>query len=460
MALAAGTTWEIRTTGSDGNGGGFNPNRGGGGVDRSQQDAAFITIDGVTITATVNAATDTLDLTGVVAIAAHLGNLVNITGGTATAGVYEIIAIPTAGRWQLDRAAGTAGQTATGAMGGAAASLGWVCGKQSDLNIIWVKAGTYLITSTTNNISGGRFTTQRSFYWGYQTTRGDFSATRPKMQASGVNTFTIATLGGNGVIVGNIDVDGNNQAAVVGFASGQTVWRCTAFNCTNGGFNPGANSNVRFIECRATGCSGVQGFVGNATSDQALYNCIADANTAGGFLWSGSLERCLAFGNTGAAGHGFSTSAQTTMRNCVSYGNGGDGFRTVGDGGSGTRYINCIAEGNAGFDFNPTGVGVLSGQEIRINCASFNNGSTATDANFVLSLNHLALTVSPFNNAAGGDFRLNSNPLGGALLVNVATPTLMNGFATGYNVGLMQGVTNTGGAGGGGGSQVLGDVWG
>ena len=115
MAIGPVCAWEVRSTGNSANGGGF----AGGGIDRSQQDSPHLVIDGATITATVHTSTDQLTITGYTVSADDTGNVLNVNGGTATAGRYKIASVDVPNnRWTLDRSAGTASQTATGRMGG------------------------------------------------------------------------------------------------------------------------------------------------------------------------------------------------------------------------------------------------------------------------------------------------------------------------------------------------------
>jgi hypothetical protein len=145
MALNAAIVWEVRTAGSDNNGGGFKT--GATGTDRSQQDAAQATL---TTASTVHTTTTQINVAaGDYTVAStDVGNVLQVTGGTATAGFYEITTVDTANnRWTVDRSVGTSGQTVAGAMGGALASPGKAAGAASVAgHIIYVKAGTYSIT--------------------------------------------------------------------------------------------------------------------------------------------------------------------------------------------------------------------------------------------------------------------------------------------------------------------------
>src|SRR5678815_3698011 len=105
MALNAAIVWEVRTTGSDNNGGGFKT--GATGTDHTLQDAAFATL---TTASKVHSTTTQINVAvGDYTVAAgDVGNVLQITGGTATAGFYEITVVDTANnRWTLDRSAGT-----------------------------------------------------------------------------------------------------------------------------------------------------------------------------------------------------------------------------------------------------------------------------------------------------------------------------------------------------------------
>lgn len=452
MGLTTSTTvWEVRTAGSDLNGGGFNT--AAAGTDRSQSDTPFVTIDGVTITATVAATTTDLTLTGYTAVAADVGNLVNISGGTATAGVYEIKSLPGGNAWRLDRAAGTAGQTATGRMGGANATPGWVAGKVVDANIVWIKAGTYAITSTTANIAGGRVSAPRGTWIGYQTTRNDFG-TAPVLQASGINTFTLFTSAGNELIVANLTCDGALQAATRGWSFGNRcfIFRCSAINCTNNGFSGGTSSGTEVVECVATGCTTQPAFDLSNGTESVMHACRASGNTVTGFLvGQATCVRCASYANTGATSHGFSVNRGIAI-NCVAYGNGGDGFTTPG--GAGNEYINCAAEANTGVGFRASVAGVAASGEVRINCAATLNTAGPTNGSFRLDLGFITGAASFFIDPATGNFALNNLATGGFLLKNAGSPTTIGGTTPFFNIGLAQATAFP--TGGGGGQAIIG----
>lgn len=460
MALAFEAVWEVRVAGNDGNGGAFNPARGGGGVDRSQQNAAQVVVDGAAITATVNATTTDLDLTGYVPSAADLGNHLNITGGTATAGLYEIVAI-VSGRWRLDRAAGTAGQTATGNMGGALASPGRAGEFSTAFNTIWVRSGTYSITSATPNIAGGcvSFPAGGQVWLGYATTRGDLG-TAPLLQASGITNATIFHLNNNDALGANFEIDGASLTTIRGvLVQGRgCAYKITARNCTNTGI--GYNSAAMLVACLATGCTTAGAGINQLANGIAqVQGCVAHTNTVPGFrLGDAGHSYCLSYNNSGGTTDGFlyTTSPSFTL-NCVAFGNGRDGFRATAS--NSPRFVNCLAEGNAGFGFNVTGI-ILAAL---IRCGVFNNAGGNVNGTPSLSVDLVTATSTFFTDAAGGDFSLTSAAAGGGLARSTGEPgEFPGGLSEGF---LDRGAVQSAGGGGGGGASTgegpeLGGTWG
>lgn len=462
MALASTQVWEVRTTGDPANSGGFNS--AAAGTDRSQQDAPHVIIDGVTITATVNATTTDLDIVGYTVSAADVGNTIRITGGTMTAGTYQIDSIPAAGRWRLDRSAGAAGQTGTGRMGGAQSDPALVAAVSVGLNQIWIKSGTYLITSATQNVAGGCISTPNGGqkWWGYQTTRGDFAAL-PILRASGINTATIFALSQNDCKLINIEVDGQSLVAIRGISAiGRSlILNCRARNCTNTGIR--SSSTGTFIAgCGVTGCT-TAGFAfedAGGGVQSSIYGCWARGNTVTGFsLVAMQATRCISAGNTGATTDGFHlTAAASVAVDCTAYGNGRDGFRATSV--NETRLVNCISEFNTQSGFNFTGSGV---NMTMVSCAAALNGTNVLGlANVLVNCSFVTGTSTFFTNAAAGDFSVNSTTTGGGLIRS-------NGFPVSYIDGLTlnypdRGAVQTSGnpvTGGGGGSGRLqiGQTW-
>src|SRR5271166_5844820 len=130
------TNWEVRTTGSNSNGGGFVA--GASGTDRSQSDTAFCTsADLATVGTSATSATCPFS-------AASVGNLIQITAGGCSAGFYQVVSVAVATA-TLDSSAGTA-SGCTFALGGGIASIQTVitaAGPMVQGNTVWIKSGTY-----------------------------------------------------------------------------------------------------------------------------------------------------------------------------------------------------------------------------------------------------------------------------------------------------------------------------
>src|SRR3954462_191554 len=100
MALPVASVWEIRTGGSDSNGGGWNNRTPGTSVDYSQQDSAQLTL---TDLAAASTSTTLTSATGGFT-AAMVGSILQIASGTnAVVGFYEITVYTSSTQVTLDR---------------------------------------------------------------------------------------------------------------------------------------------------------------------------------------------------------------------------------------------------------------------------------------------------------------------------------------------------------------------
>lgn len=424
MALAATTVWEVRTTGSDNNGGGFKA--GATGTDRSQQDAAQVTIDNSSIVCSTPAANSNVltFVSGYAPTSADVGNVVQIAGGTnVNADFYEITA-QTSTTWTLVSrggqnltTAGGAGSAITGAMGGALGSPGKAAGAIAAGNKVWVKSGTYSITTATPNVSGGCINTtakdgsnaSMTRWQGYGSARGDWGTPPVLRLSGGVSSVSIWNFNTHTAEhVFNITLDGNGQTSSIGFSNGGpgcVMYKCKTTNCTTG-FNFPSTSCSAFL-CEAVGCT--TGFASNSTN--AFYYCYAHGCT-NGFSINGAFQvthGCISANNSGI---GFFTngSAGRILTACTAASNGSHGFDLSSDD-RGVTLINCLSCGNGGWGYNSGGV--IDGLLLN-NCAGGGNTSGNYNAGNLLNvLNFVALTGDPFTNAAGGDFSLNN--LGEAL---------------------------------------------
>jgi hypothetical protein len=443
MALSASTVWEVRTTGNDGNGGGFVT--GSGGTDFSQQNAAQAVL---TAASTLTAANQVTVAGGdYTCVAGDVGNILQITGGTATAGFYQITA--RAGQvWTLDRNAGAIGNTVVGSMGGALASPAVAAPPMVNGNILFIKAGTYSMSVNTNNVANGKWSKNAPvLVIGYDTNRAWGNVdTKPIIQA----TVSLTSMwDGSSNWVNNIDFDANSVAATRCVNNGAFT-RCIFRNANL------ANNMILATHCVATGNSATP-FSG--ASSGYVY-CEAHDNTATAFsCGNATLIGCIADSNSGATSDGFSvpTFSSAHFFGCIAYNNGRDGFRDS----SGTivsRMIlqNCIADSNAGWGVNAANTQYPS---IAVRCAFRNNTSGATTGG-ITEVSTLTPTGSPFTDAVNGDFSLNNTANQGALLraagfIEFNNNVFSRGLTTSYlDVGVAQ-HQDTGGGGGGEHSAVF-----
>lgn len=451
MSLAAGSVFEVRTAGNDTNGGGFVT--GSSGTDYSQQDNKNTAGSDISTTDVASAGSNTLTSATAAFLPSIIGNIIYLQGGTGTlaAGRYQVTSRPNATTITVDRNVAS-GTGITMNIGGAVASLGILGSTTATIlvngNKIFIKAGTYTVSSASNNISNGCFSKATELYIeGYQTTRGDLG-TPPLIQAS--LTATPLSIQGASIIK-NITVDSASFANSRAFNlahDGIILYKCIGMNSKNSAF-VAAGAATRLYYCIATGCGTEAAFQGGS-----LYNCIAHANTAAGFSLSSlnsAIERCIAYGNTGATTDGFVvvSTGNVSLVNCVSYANGRDGFRMEG---TNTLLLNCIAESNTGVGFN-FGTNPRGGQ--MFNCAGFSAGTNVAlgTGTFIHNTGFITGTGSFFTNASAGDFSLNATAGRGDALKAAALPGIFPvGLTTGYlDIGAAQ--HQDAGGGGGGSSE-------
>lgn len=420
MAIPTDTVWEVRTTGSDtACGGGFAPSKKGAtGVNYSQQDSVQTTISAVLSAV----GTTTLTATGSPFTNLHLGNLIQITGGTLTSGFYCIQGFTDANNVVLDRSPGT-GTLSTGYIGGALANPGTVSGKMVGGNKAWIKSGTYTINSSSNNVPGGvvalpaGVNNSQTAMLGYGTTRGDSG--RPLFQASSITSASIFNCTNQGIFISNIMIDGAGLSPLRGFnlnASGGIAFNCKATNFTNGAFVTGA-----FYFCEASGCTTVAVF----NTAALCFGCYSHDNNHYGFSECQTCIFCISANNTGGTYYGFYRSAASGYySNCIAIGNAGSGFYSDAFV-AGTEIINCIAWANGGYGIEAFYTDFF----VVYNFAAGGN----TSGNFIAQPSSAAnlsgvvtLSRNPFNNSASKDFSLNTFVDGGGLCRSkgISVPTL------------------------------------
>lgn len=362
----------------------------------------------------------------------QVGNCLVVTGGTNfNTGRYVIASVNGSLQATFISAnssiASGASSNGTGGMGGSLASPGQASGSMVLGNKLFLKAGTYNISSASTNISGGCVSlvsttsgNSNAALIGYSSVRYD-NGTKPLLQATGsISSFTmIASATAN--MIENVEVDGASYTGSTGIScvSG-TSHKCKASHCAIG-FTGG-----RHYYCEANACTTGGGF----SSCECFY-CYSHDNSIYGFVGTTITVGCISVNNTGASGWGFhAASSAATYDRCTAYGNAKDGFiLNAGGGNSASRATNCISYGNTGFGF--TGAGTNSECVWLFNCATGSNTAGALSSLAWRNVrNHIQLTADPFTNKAGGDYSLNNTAGGGALCRAAALPGVFPGLST------------------------------
>ena len=360
----------------------------------------------------------------------QVGNMIVIASGTNfNVGRYVIASVAAAvatvvGPTNITTGAGASG---VGGQGGALAHPSKAAGAGIlSFHYIFVKNGTYLITTTTGNVSGGTFTgfSTACTFIGYGTNRHPFNTdTKPLLQYQAALSTATLFATGHGFV--NFACDGNNQTAAKLVSNINLLWRCsfTGFNTNSGGLTAA-------VECTATGNSA------GIFSNLAIL-CEAYANTATPFAASsGNWFNCLSYNNTGATTDGF---ANGSAINCVSYANGRRGFGVM------VLCWNCYAEGNTTEGYNNGNVNVLNK-----NCAGYNNTTSlfitpALGQSYQMVQGALPVTSgSALVNPGSANFALNATALRGALLRAAGFGSYPRELTIGYpDIGAAQHLTGT-----------------
>lgn len=443
-AFGPSTQWDVRTTGSDTFGCGFDTATAG--TDRSQSNSAFVVIDNSAVKATVNASVITFT-SGYTATSADVGNIVNIissTGGTPPTFARYAISTETAGSWTLDRTTGAITATITSAkMGGSCITIATplaltVSGNGTVYNTVWVQAGTYTLTT------GLTFpaVTQVGLV-GYSASHGDAS-TRPLITTATNSTVLVATGSGSNVLLRNLSLSNTAGTRAVGlsFALPTTVSAVLfdGFTSAINNVSVGASLEAISSEIKNSTGAGILQSVAGGGHQIFVYgsyihdNAGAGISDAGGNAANWLLVNSI-FANNGAGGA--LAAANTDIINAVScdfVGNTGAGIAASG-------VASTVVANNSIFYSNSTyGVnGVASASTVSL--LAFNNayGANGTPRNnFPAGVGDVTLSFSPF--VSSTNFALNSTVGGGAALKGVGFPGIFPGATTTahFDIGAVQ----------------------
>jgi hypothetical protein len=453
MSLSQAMNWDVRTTGSDSNGGAFLD--GGTGTDYSQQNSPQITYTDLVI----QASNFNLKSAANPFTSAHIGNVINITSGTGfTTGRYQVLNVIAGNEAQMDRALGTAASTGgNGVLGGAMATIGAAATAASVYNEIHVKAATYTLTAAIS-LTGSKDLT----FHGYGTSHLD-RGTKPLVTTSTNSTILFSTSGSYGHYFAWANFSFSNTATtravginlnqggiwavdcifdgftigIDGQGEGQQIYRCEFKNCTTYGlfFNPGDNYlKVSMLSCCYIHNNAVGMRVQNTGSGLVLQNCIIASNTSQGIDFASTqYNNVHLYSNTIA-------------------GNGTDGIAFASGAVRWFSIINNIFYGNGGYGIRHSFSAVVGGRYNPLlflsNAYGSNTSGNSSEAAFGTGLSAVTLTVSPFTASGSGDYSLNSTAGGGAACKASGYATFPGGLSTGIpDIGAVQtsGAGSTGG---------------
>jgi hypothetical protein len=445
VALAATVVWEIQPAGThadDANGGGFDAGVAAPGTDYTQG-AGLTHVDYTSLNSV--GGDNTMIRHASKFTAADLGNTIHITGGTnAIAGWYTLKSLDSDDA-KLDRDWTTGSTTdGTGILGGSLATLGGLgaifqTAAQATAGMkAYMLHGTYSLTQTTVNISGGALDLDASqmdgkyfVLKGYDDAYGrtSFVGTRPVIDCATVtpanaHVVTVKGTAGHCQYAVFLEIDGDDLT-VTGIFGSSLVYdnaiSCVVHHC----------DVIGISQCVTTLCHSHTN-VGDGFDTVFPVLCRSSGNGGAGFDASVSPQCCIADGN---AGSGFSLGYGTESINCVAYNNGVRGFTS-----NHARLINCIAYSNGTYEYYGTY------QLLLINCASGDVTSGRTGGVVVQDIGAVTLTADPFTDKAAGDFSLNNTAGGGALCraAGISVPS-----QTGYSdVGSVQHADPAAGGGG------------
>ncbi len=425
-AIASTTQWDVRTTGNDANGGGFNTSASG--TNYAMQDSPQVVYTDLVIGATTTQATSAANPFD----STSPGNVANIVSGAGCTVQRAQVVSVAAGVATFDKSLGTAASTCSGNFGGglltvqaAVATTGAVAVNGNTINI---KDGTYSSASTINVGVDGMFDTYK--FVGYGTTWGD-GGTRP-----------LITTASN---VRLINTKGNH-----------TTWRNINFSSTAGTRNDGPTANasesIYFFQCRLDGfrygIMGDNGALGAFNTVQVFETEIMNSGSGGIYNWYDVwVINSYIHDNTGF-GLGNSTGRTFYIFNSILTDNSGPGvsntnnptlviFSSVianntGDGVGGymNKMVNNIIYGNGGYGVNLTSA-PTAGAYYQYN--AFGSNTSGARNNFSAATGDVTLTADPFTNAASGDYSPNSTAGGGAAVRSAGYPgAFPGGTTTGY----------------------------
>lgn len=325
--------------------------------------------------------------------------------------------------------------------------------------IIYVKAGTYAVTTATANVAGGvlNFTlTGTQLAWnrmeGYTTTVGDGGRFTLALGAGLAATVVTLNNANSFNILKNVAITGNaTSGAAAATIQGRSnrVRNLKVSGGTGGGNHLVSVGNNGFLENfeisgGATGAFAALNIVGAVVRNGWVHGN-AGRGVDFGATSVPSISRIASADHTGTQGYGFhfQSTNNYALIECVAWNNAQSNF-FLQNADVSLDLIDCISGNAGGYDFdNRSGPDAIT----LTRCAA----KTSTSGLYPVTPNHrvdfVTLTVAPFTAYATGNFSLNNTSGGGAGLRGVAGTLFPDGQTTydaDYGLGQEQGSSGGG----------------
>lgn len=448
MAIAATMVWEVRSAGNSANGGGFDPTSGVPGTDYSQQNSAQIAFTDLVIDGTTNT---NCTSAGNPFTSAHVGNIVNITGGTGfTVQRVQVMSVA-AGVATMDKSLGTLSSTGgTGNLGGALASFEDANAVYAAGNTIYIQEGSFTKTTTRTITCTGSSGVGYIVFIGYPSggSRTDAfldESDFPDITSATNSTRLLTLTGASRLLFKNLKF--SHTAATRGVGVGGLTTNSSSIifeNCSFDGCSSAYSDSIivsgSFRRCTIKNCTGTAINQSNGSGSLSLFDCLIHDNAATAVTLAGSnpgdIYNCIFDSNTGTALNISAASAGNLGMNiigCDFYNNGSNAinFGATSNTPVSIRIENCIFDSNGGYGIVAATANLFtSTYSVRLKNNAFYNNTSGQTSQMATGSNHVTLTSSPFTNAGSQDFSLNSTAGGGADCAGAGRPTII-GCGTG-----------------------------
>lgn len=447
MALGATGIFEVNKSGADTNGGFFDIAQiGATGTDHTLVAGTAFTVV-TTGTTTVTASAGSFDNT-------MLGSGLNIVGDS----LYCIVGFTSSTIVTVDRATGTSAG-AGAVVGGSFLTTGRAGQFHVPGNIVWVKfnATPYQSTTTSSNVSNGKFTSSASasatatvLVRGYDQTRGDETANRPTVQwGTNAGGSSLLNAGNAFFVAENIIVDGNRASftgAGLNLGTSCSARRVKILNCTFSSLTVANNCIIIDFELTNNIAPVALGFI-NGIMLKGGY--VHGNTTASAFtVTTGNIDfsNIIFDSNTGGDCIACTGACNLTFDKISGYNNSGSvvSFTAAP---IGALFVNSYFSSNGAYGINPSG----TYESVRtISCAFFGNTSGKYPAGTILAQNiagEVVPSVEAFTAPGSQDFSLNTTTGGGAAISQAGYPQVFPGltFANKPSIGAAQGAGSSGG---------------